>query len=389
MSSPSPQTAAPEASGDGEGGQDRGQALERTPLFGEHLAAGARLIEFAGFEMPAHYAGSPRPVQEEHMAVRTACGVFDVSHMGQVEVLGAGAEELLQRVLSNDVLRMAAPADDGEGRAQYSVVCAPDGGALEDLIAYRFSDERFLLVTNAANHERDLHWLRAHAGGFDVEIRDRAADYAMLAVQGPTARALLAGLAETALPGRMRMRDGVLAGVRVIACGSGYTGEDGLELLCDPGDAVRLWRSLLEAGARPAGLAARDTLRLEACLPLHGNELTPRRSPIEAGLGWCCREDTDFVGAEAVRAARRQGTAERLAAFRLTSAGIPRQGNPVLGGGEVTSGTHSPCLGIGIGLAYLPAERAVPGSPIEIDVRGRVRPAEVVEMPFVTKRSRN
>jgi aminomethyltransferase len=360
--------------------------LLRTPLYQEHLAAGAKLIEFAGFEMPAYYAGSSRPVNDEHMAVRTACGVFDVSHMGQIEVTGRGAVSLLQHVLSNDLQLMAQTTTE-EGRAQYSVMCAPDGGVLEDLIAYRLGPERFLLVTNAANHARDVEWIGAHSEGFDAEINDRAAAYAMLAVQGPEARGLLAELAEMELPGRMRTRTGRIAGAAVLACGSGYTGEDGLELLCDPLEVTGLWRALRDRGAQPAGLAARDTLRLEACLPLYGNELTPARSPIEAGLAWCCHEETGFIGAEAVLEKRERGRLERLVAFRLTGAGIARRGNRVNGGGEVTSGTLSPCLGVGIGLAYVPAEHAERGAELEIDVRGKSRSAVVCEMPFVAKRS--
>ncbi|MDE3069858.1 MAG: glycine cleavage system aminomethyltransferase GcvT [Acidobacteriota bacterium] len=360
----------------------------RTELYAEHVAAGARLAEFAGYELPIHYAGSRAPVQDEHLAVRHACGLFDVSHMGQVEVLGEDAEAFLQRVLSNDVARMAVPRADGaagSGRAQYSVLCAADGGVLDDLIAYRLSAGRYLLVTNAANHRSDCRWLSEQCEGFAVEVRDRASDYAMLAVQGPTARALLTSLAELALPARMRTGTGRLAGVEVIAAGSGYTGEDGLELLCDPADATRLWRALVAAGARPAGLAARDTLRLEACLPLYGHELSAERGPIAAGLGWCCREETGFIGADAIAVERREGPAQRLVAFVLKGSGIPRAGNPVLGGGVVTSGTLSPCLGIGIGLAYVPAQSAAIGTELEIDVRGRVRAATITEQPFVAK----
>ncbi|MHB8491739.1 MAG: glycine cleavage system aminomethyltransferase GcvT, partial [Solirubrobacteraceae bacterium] len=330
--------------------------LLRTELYAEHLAAAAKLIEFAGYELPAYYATSPRPVQEEHLAVRRACGVFDVSHMGQIEVLGDDSEALLQRLLSNDVQRMTGPPESAEahGRAQYSVLCAADGGVLDDLIAYRLAAGRYLVVTNAANHRADHEWFCAQREGLSVEIHDRAQRYAMLAVQGPTARELLGTLADMELPGRMRTNSGTLAGVPVIACGSGYTGEDGLELLCDPSDAPRLWRSLVDGGARPAGLAATDTLRLEACLPLYGNELGPQRTPIAAGLGWCCHEDTGFIGAEAVSRERRDGAPESLVAITLQDSGIPRSGNPVLGGGTVTSGTLSPCLGAGIALAYVP-----------------------------------
>jgi aminomethyltransferase len=348
---------------------------KRTPLFDRHQAAGARLVPFAGWEMPVQYGAS---IRDEHLAVRRHAGVFDVSHMGQVQTRGPDAERLLQRVLSNDVSRLEP------GGAQYSVLCREDGGVLDDLFTYRLAPDRFLTVTNAANHERDLAWLREHAGPFDVEVEDRAAATAMLAVQGPEARAAAARALQGEQPSRLRTAELRTArGEPVLACGTGYTGEDGLELMLAPDAAPGLWDALVAAGARPVGLAARDTLRLEVCFHLYGNDLSEARGPIEAGLGWCCREETGFVGAGAVRAARERGTPERLVPFVLTAGGIARQGNPVVGGGEVTSGTLSPCLGVGIGLAYLPAARAEPGTPFEIDVRGRTRAAEVRRRPLV------
>jgi aminomethyltransferase len=344
----------------------------RTPLHDRHVAAGARLVPFAGWEMPVQYAG----VREEHLAVRERAGVFDVSHMGEVETRGPGALEFLQRMLSNDVSTIAI------GGAQYSVLCREDGGVLDDLFTYRLAEDRFLTVTNASNHAKDLAWLRAHAGGFEVELVDRLEDYAMLAVQGPDARGLLAPLADGELPVRFRTAELHVAGVPALVCGTGYTGEDGVEVLCAPADAAALWDALLGVGVVPAGLAARDTLRLEACFHLYGNDLMESRGPIEAGLGWCCKEATGFVGSEAVAAVRAAGPVERLVPFALSGPGIPRQGNPVLGGGEVTSGTLSPCLGIGIGMAYVPAERATVGTQLEIDVRGRARGAVVVEKPI-------
>ncbi len=371
----------------------------RTPLYDSHIAAGAKLVDFAGWEMPVQYTS----VRDEHIAVREACGVFDVSHMGEIETSGPGALALLQRLLSGDVA--AIPV----GGAQYGVLCREDGGVLDDLFTYRLAEERYLTVTNAANHERDLAWFRAHApgegthapgegkeagaggatGGGSVRLEDRMETYAMLAVQGPHARAIVQALAEQPLPPRMAVAELALRGCArpVLVCGTGYTGEDGVELLLDPADAPAVWDALLAAGAVPAGLAARDTLRLEACFHLYGNDLMVERGPIEAGLGWCCKEDTGFLGAEAVRAVRERGPVERLVAFALEGPGIARQGNPVLGGGVVTSGTLSPCLGIGIGLAYVPAERAAVGTRLEIDVRGRVRPAVVHARPFVAKRS--
>jgi aminomethyltransferase len=352
------------------------QTLKRTPLYDRHVAAGARLVPFAGWEMPVQYAG----IREEHVAVRTDVGVFDVSHMGEVETTGPDAEAFLQHVLSNDVSRIAP---DG---AQYSVLCREDGGVLDDLFSYRRPDG-FLTVTNAANHDSDLAWLRKQAAaGFDVQLRDRLADYAMLAVQGPKARELVASLADGELPKRFRTATLTVAGAPdVLVCGTGYTGEDGVELLIAPAHAPAVWDALVNGGATPAGLGARDTLRLEVCFHLYGNDLTENRGPIEAGLGWCCKEDTGFIGSDAVRAARDEGTAETLVPFKLTGPGIARQGNPVKGGGEVTSGTMSPCLGIGIGMAYVPVGKAEPGTPIDIDVRGKLRAAEVATKPLYTK----
>jgi aminomethyltransferase len=265
-------------------------------------------------------------------------------------------------------------------------LCREDGGVLDDLFTYRLAPDRFLTVTNAANHERDLAWMRRQAGPFDVALHDRLRDYAMLAVQGPDARALVAALTDGELPKRFRTAELTVAGVPdVLVCGTGYTGEDGVELLIAPDRAARVWDAVTEAGAAPAGLGARDTLRLEVCFHLYGNDLTEERGPIEAGLGWCCKEDTGFIGSDAVRAAREAGPAEKLVPFAMTGPGIARQGNPVEGGGEVTSGTMSPCLGIGIGMAYVPAARAEPGTPIEIDVRGKLRTAEVRTKPLYSK----
>jgi len=350
--------------------------LKRTPLHDRHAAAGARLVPFAGWEMPVQYAG----IREEHMAVRQRVGVFDVSHMGEVETKGPDAEAFLQRVVSNDVAKIA---QDG---AQYSVLCRDDGGVLDDLFSYRLGPDRFLTVTNASNHEKDLAWLRRHAEPFDVELHDRLHDYAMLAVQGPAARELVGSLADGELPRRFRTAELTVAGAPgVLVAGTGYTGEDGVELLLAPEHAAAVWDALTERGATPVGLGARDTLRLEVCFHLYGNDLMETRGPIEAGLGWCCKEDTGFIGAEAVRQAREAGTPEQLVPFVLTGPGIARQGNPVVGGGEVTSGTLSPCLGVGIGMAYLPSGETEPGTPFEIDVRGKTRPAEVRSKPLYSK----
>jgi len=352
-------------------------ALRRPPLHDRHVAAGARLVDFAGWQMPLQYTG----IRAEHLAVRRDVGVFDVSHMGQVETRGPQAHELLQRLLSNDVRRIP------EGGAQYSVLCREDGGVLDDLFTYRLADDHFLTVTNAANHERDLAWMQSHVGAYNADLIDRAESYAMLAVQGPRARELVQGLCDGALPPRLHCCERTVAGAPMLVCGTGYTGEDGVELLLDPDSAPRVWEALVQGGAAPAGLAARDTLRLEACFHLYGNDLREDRGPIEAGLGWCCKEPTDFVGAEAVAVARADGPAEKLVAFAVEGPGIARPGNRVIGGGVVTSGTFSPCLQRGVGMAYVSAQRTEPGTQIEIDVRGTRRRAVVRRKPLYRKGS--
>jgi len=347
--------------------------LKRTPLFESHRQAGAKLVPFGGWEMPVHYVDG---IRAEHLAVRTAAGVFDVSHMGEVDVRGTDAEMFLQRVYSNDVSKMLV------GRAQYSLICDEDGGVLDDVFSYRLERDRFLTVTNASNHVADVAWLRTHAEGFSVEIVDAHEAYAMLAVQGPLAREIVQAVADHPLPARMQAGARVVHGRRALVCGTGYTGEDGVELLVDPEDAPALWDEIVRRGAVPCGLASRDTLRLEACFHLYGNDLSTDRGPIEAGLGWVCVEDTGFIGSDVVRAARENGTSELLVPFKLIGPGIARQGNPVVGGGEVTSGTLSPSLDVGIGLAYLPTARAVEGERFEIDVRGKLRPALVASRPL-------
>jgi aminomethyltransferase len=351
------------------------ETLRRTPLFDRHQRAGAKLVPFAGWEMPVQYEG----IRSEHVNVRTGAGVFDVSHMGEIETTGAGAEEFLQRILSNDVSKIA------ERGAQYSVLCREDGGVLDDLFTYRLGPERFLTVTNASNHERDLAWFREHTDGFDVELTDAIDEWAMLAVQGPEARVAVEAIADGELPQRMRTAELPVAGVDCLVCGTGYTGEDGVELMIPAPGAVAVWDALAEQGVAPAGLGARDTLRLEVCFHLYGNDLSEDRNPIEAGLGWCCKLDTGFIGSDALRGLEPE---QRLAPFAFTGPGIPRQGNPVrtdAGEGVVTSGTLSPCLEIGIGMAYLPVAATEPGTKIEVDVRGKPRAAEVKERPLYDK----
>lgn len=348
--------------------------LRRTPLYERHLAAGARVVPFAGWEMPVQYAG----VKEEHLAVRSACGVFDVSHMGEIRTVGPGAVAFLQRILSNDVEKIAV------GGSQYSVLCTEDGGVLDDLFTYRLADDVYLTVTNASNHQKDLAWFRRWADGYDVEVEDAFDEFAMLAVQGPDARRVVTEVLGYELPAPFRTGGAVWNDADLLVAGTGYTGEDGVELLVPPTVAPALWDALLAAGARPAGLGARDTLRMEACFHLYGNDLSEDRDPIGAGLGWACKEATGFVGAEAVAAARTGGSphGDRLVPFRFTDKGIPRGGNPVVGGGTVTSGTFSPSLEVGIGLAYVPAASTEPGTPLTIDVRGRERAAEVATKPL-------
>ena len=357
--------------------------LRRTPLYDRHAAAGAKLVPFAGWEMPVQYEG----IRQEHVAVRTGAGVFDVSHMGEIRTTGPDAEAFLQRILSNDVTKIAPNG------AQYSVLCKPDGGVIDDLFTYRFDEGGggFLTVTNASNHDKDLAWFQKQAQAFegDVTVTDAHSDFAMLALQGPNARAILREHLEGDEPERMRWSLATVAGVpEVGVAGTGYTGEDGVELLIPPDGATKVWDALIDSGVTPAGLGARDTLRLEVCFHLYGNDLSEDRNPIEAGLGWACKLDTGFIGADVLKDFE---PTQKIVPFALTDKGVPRQGNGVLVdgelAGEVTSGTMSPCLDQGIGMAYVPVAAVKPGTPIEIDIRGRVRAAEVRKRPLYSKES--
>ncbi|MGK2939846.1 MAG: glycine cleavage system aminomethyltransferase GcvT [Solirubrobacteraceae bacterium] len=351
--------------------------LKRTPLYERHQAAGAKIVPFAGWEMPVQYEG----IRAEHQAVRTDAGVFDVSHMGEIETRGEQAEAFLQRILSNDVSKLPV------GGAQYSLLTKPDGGVIDDLFTYRLAPDHYLTITNASNHEKDLAWFIDQAREFPgAVVRDSAEDYAMLAVQGPRAREVVQAFADGPLPSRMTAGRRLLAGRSVLVAGTGYTGEDGVELLVDPADAPAIWDELLKRGATPVGLGARDTLRLEVCFHLYGNDLMEERDPIAAGLGWAVKEETGFIGADVLAQTRAAGPAEKLVPFKLTDKGIARQGNAILSGGEeigvVTSGTLSPSLDVGIGLGYVRPEFAAPGTQLEIDVRGKVRPAVVATKPL-------
>jgi aminomethyltransferase len=341
--------------------------LQQTPLHDRHVALGARMVPFSGWEMPVQYAG----VIPEHLAVRTDCGVFDVSHMGEIEVEGPRARELLQGLLANDLDRI------GPGQAQYTLLTNERGGIVDDLIVYELEPLRFLLIVNAANKDTDFRWLKERElPGSDV--RDVSEQYALLAVQGPRA---IERLGLDPAPA-FTFAAGEIDGVECLVARTGYTGEEGVELLVMAEDAVQLWDAVLARRAAPCGLGARDTLRLEVCFPLHGNDITPETDAISAGLGWVCALDKEFTGVEELRRVKEDGPQRRLVAFVMDERAVPRAGMPVEGGGEVTSGTHSPMLEQGIGLAYVPTERSKPGTEITIDVRGKPRQAHVVKKPI-------
>ena len=341
--------------------------LLHTPLYERHVELGARMVPFAGWEMPVQYEG----VIPEHRTVRMDAGVFDVSHMGELEVEGPRAGELLQSALSNDLDKLEP------GQAQYTLLTNEDGGIIDDLIAYRVGECSYLLVVNASNRANAYTWLKEREiPGSDV--RDVSDDCALLAVQGPRAIERL-GLPSAA---PFTFAEASLDGVDVMVNRTGYTGEDGCELLCMSEDAVRLWDAVLERGVVPCGLGARDTLRLEVCYPLHGNDIGPETDAISAGLGWACALDKEFTGVEALRRIKADGPARKLVPFVMEERAVPRQGMPIDGGGEVTSGSHSPMLGIGIGMGYVPAAHAKAETGLTIDVRGRPRRARVVKKPI-------
>ena len=361
--------------------------LLRTPLHGEHLALNAKMVPFAGYEMPVQY---PTGITAEHNAVRTAAGLFDVSHMGEFLVRGERALDFVQHVSSNDASRLEV------GQAQYSTLLNDDGKLLDDLLVYRFPNH-YMLVVNGANKDKDWAWVSRYADRFGVELTDRTEDIALLALQGPRAQAILAKLTGYDLDSIGYYRfgwgpmSGPLEGVTATYSRTGYTGEDGFELYVDATNATAVWRALLEAGAPegilPTGLGCRDSLRLEMGYALYGNDLDEQTSPLEAGLGWVVKLDKgDFVGRDALLRQKEAGIGRRLVGFVLQERGFPRHGYPVsVGGevvGEVTSGVSSPTLGQGIGMAYVPAEAAKPGTGIGIVIRDRVVPAEVVRPPF-------
>lgn len=354
---------------------------KRTPLYAAHAALGARFVEFGGWEMPVQYTG----IIDEHTAVRTRAGLFDVSHMGEVEICGPAAFETCQRLTVNDVGRLA------DGQAQYSLLCLPSGGVVDDVMVHRLGADRYFFCVNAGNADGDFAWMNDHRGA--ARVIDRSEDFALLALQGPRATAILTRL--TAVPldriPPFAFAHGDVAGRRAMIAHTGYTGEDGWEIYCAPDVVATVWAALLEAGRPdglvPCGLGARDTLRLERCLPLYGHELTTETTPLEAGLAWVVRLNKgDFIGGDALREQKRRGLTRKLVGFELIAPGIARQGYPILHDGTVvgavTSGTKSPTLGKAIGLGYVAAAHTELGTKLAIEIRGRPVAAVIVSLPF-------
>ena len=359
----------------------------QTPLFDAHRRHGARMVEFAGWDMPVQYRG----LLEEHQAVRTAAGLFDVSHMGEVVFRGPKALAALQAVFTNDLGKAA------DGQAQYGCLCRESGGIVDDVVVYRRGAEDLLVCVNAANRQKDFEWLAGHAGGADV--RNESDEWAQIALQGPQAPAILARCCELDLSriGTYRFAHGRVLGAEALVARTGYTGEDGFELFVRPGDATRLWDGLLEAGAPegilPCGLGCRDSLRLEMAYRLYGSDMDDETTPLEAGLGWVVKLDKgEFVGRDALRRQKEAGLSRKLVGFQLTGAGIARHGYPAVRDGRpvgvVTSGTKSPSLGTSVGLAYLPPALAAEGSTFAVEIRGRPVAAAVVKTPFYTRTGR-
>jgi aminomethyltransferase len=352
------------------------QALRHTPLYEEHKALGARLVDFAGWEMPVQYEG----IKAEHEAVRTAAGLFDVSHMGEVVIRGPQAEEAVQRLVTRDVSRLSL------GQAGYAAVCYESGGTVDDVLVYRTPDE-FLIVVNASNREKDVAHFREYTEDLDAEVVDESDDWALLALQGPRAVELLQPFTETDLSSikYYRYEVGEVDGAYAVLSRTGYTGEDGFELFVRPDDAPRVWRLLVKAGAVPVGLGARDTLRLEAGMCLYGNELDADTTPLEAGIGFAVNleKEQEFVGQEALRREKEEGLKKKLVGFKVEGRGIARHDYPVAVEGEtvgtVTSGTLSPTLGEAIGLALVAPDVE---DEFEVVIRNRPVAARTVPLPF-------
>jgi aminomethyltransferase len=358
---------------------------KRTPLYDVHVQSGARMVDFAGWDMPVQYSG----LLDEHEAVRTRAGLFDVSHMGEVVFRGPRALEALNQVFTNDLTKVA------DGQAQYGCLCRENGGIVDDVVVYRRSAQDLLVCVNAGNRDKDFEWLRDHAGG--AQVTNESDDWAQIALQGPRAQAILQPLTATDLSKLKTFwfTEGEVSGAKCTIARTGYTGEDGFELFCRPGDAPRLWKALLEAGKAeglvPAGLGARDTLRLEVAYRLYGSDMDDATTPLEAGLGWVVKLDKgEFIGRDAIRRQREGGLPRKLVGFVLTDPGIARHGFDVLHDGKkvgtVTSGTKSPSLKTSIGLAYVPPALAAEGSTFAVDIRGRPASAQVVKTPFYTRR---
>jgi len=355
--------------------------LKKTPLYEEHLKLKAKMVEFHGWLLPLQYSG----ILAEHNAVRNAAGLFDVSHMGEIIVKGEGSEASLQRILTNDISAVKP------GRAIYSPMCYSDGGIVDDLLVYKLDGESYMLVVNAANVERDYQWLLLHASGAEIEdVSDR---YAQLALQGPNSLEILQNLTPQPLNeiGFYRFKPNVLiGGTSALLSRTGYTGEDGFEIYLDAAEAPILWQRLLDAGSSlglvPAGLGARDTLRFEACLPLYGNELSERVTPLEAGLDRFVKFSKDFIGKEALWAQKEGGVKRRIAGLELLDPGVPRQGYEVRADGEavglVTSGNFAPYLKKYLALALLNSDFSREGQKLSVSIRGKEHRATVVPTPF-------
>jgi aminomethyltransferase len=359
------------------------EELQRTPLYEEHLALGARMVPFAGFEMPVQYAG----IIEEHKAVRSSAGIFDICHMAEFRVFGFDAFDALQVLVTNDLHKI-----DELGKAVYTLMCDEDGGIIDDLIIYHTGDLEYLVIANAANRAVDVEWLTARLPD-SVEFVDESDRTGLIALQGPLAVDIITELAGEAPPARFHVAEARLGGTTpVLVARTGYTGEDGVEIVCAAADAVTIWRALLSfPEVAPCGLGARDTLRLEAGYSLHGTDMDRSVDPISAGLGWVVSLGKgDFVGRDAISAVKESGPTRRLVGLTV-SEGVPRHGFPVLHDGEevgsVASGTFSPTLGHGIATAYVPAELAKPGTDVEVAIRRKTVAAKVARMPFVTETS--
>lgn len=359
-------------------------ALKRTPLYDEHLALGARMVPFAGWEMPVQYGG----IIDEHKDVRSSAGVFDVSHMAEFRVFGFGSFDFLQSLFTNDLHKIAEL-----GQAQYTLMLDDDGHMLDDLIVYHTGDLEYLIIANASNAETDFAWIITHAPA-DLEIVDESDRTALIALQGPEAVRIATELAGEGweAPRRFTIREASLGTVPTLVARTGYTGEDGVEILCRASDAPLIWRAILSfPEVAPVGLGARDTLRMEMGYPLYGNDMDRTIDPISAGLGWVVpKGKTDYIGSDAVAKVRESGPATKLVGLTVGGA-IPRPGMNVLHGGEVVgkvaSGTFSPTLQTGIATAYVPAALSALGTRLEIEIRKKTVSAVVVKPPFVSSTS--